>query len=194
MAEKGLPRYPTEVTERFEVTTWYLEMKSRPALRQPAPPGATLTEVRAPSAHFYRYLYETVGAPWLWVERRRMPDEELLSILLDPDVHLYVAYVDGAPAGYFELDARALGPVTFSVELAYFGLVPDRIGQGLGGWLIGSAIEAAWSLPSVERVWVHTCSLDHPRALSNYEKAGFVRYDQRIELIWDPRPLPISPR
>lgn len=166
-------------------------MRARPlGDRRAAPPGASLARVVVPSVHFYRYLYETVGAPWLWVERRRMPDEELATILADPDVALWVAYFQGAPAGYFELDARTAG----QVELSYFGLFPDRIGRGLGAWLIEHAVETAWSIEGTQRVWVHTCSLDHPRALSNYEKAGFVRYETTRETIWDPRPLPISAR
>lgn len=180
----------------FEVTTWYLEMRARPARApRPAPPGASWARLERPTVHFYRYLYETVGAPWLWVERRRMPDEQLESIVVDPDVHVGVAQVGGAPAGYFELDARQLKDgAQGEVELAYFGLMPDRIGRGLGGWLLDAAVDAAWALPGTTRFWVHTCSLDHPRALASYERAGFVRYDERREVIWDPRPLPVVPR
>jgi GNAT superfamily N-acetyltransferase len=175
----------------LNVTTWYLEMRARPhAAARPAPAGTTLVRLERPSTHFYRYLYETVGGPWLWVERRRMSDEQLGAIIGDPDVAIFVAYRGGAPAGYFELDAT----MPREVELSYFGLVPDAIGQGLGRWLIDAAVHTAWSLEGIDRVWVHTCSLDHPRALANYEAAGFVKYDERREPIWDPRPLPITPR
>jgi len=180
----------------LEVTTWDLEQRARPArpLRA-APPGATWVRLAHPATHFYRYLYETVGAPWLWVERRRMPDEQLESIVSDPDVHIGVAYVGGAPAGYFELDARHLRDgVRGEIELAYFGLVPECIGRGLGGWLLDAAIDRAWSMEGTTRLWVHTCSLDHPRALGQYERAGFVRVAERRDVIWDPRPLPIVPR
>jgi GNAT superfamily N-acetyltransferase len=80
------------------------------------------------------------------------------------------------------------------VELAYFGLVPECIGRGLGGWLLDVAIDRAWSMRGTRRLWVHTCSLDHPRALGQYERAGFVRIAERRDVIWDPRPLPIVPR
>lgn len=177
------------------VTTWHLEMTARPSAAPAAPEGASWARVTSPSVHFYRYLYETIGAPWLWVDRRRMPDEELSWIVGDPDVHLGVAYVGGAPAGYFELDARRReGAPSGEVELAYFGLMPDRIGQGLGRWLLAVAIDEAWALPGTQRLWVHTCSLDHPRALGNYERAGFRRYHEEQAEIWDPRPLPITPR
>jgi ribosomal protein S18 acetylase RimI-like enzyme len=179
------------VSSRFDVTVWYLQMHEAPARSEAVPPeGVSVVRAMSPSTHFYRYLYETVGAPWLWVERRRMPDEELAAILLDDDVHLYVAYSNGVPAGYFELDARR----PLEVEIAYFGLMPEQIGRGLGRWMMQECLARAWALPGSARVWVHTCSLDHPRALGNYEAAGMVRYDVREETVWDPRPLPISPR
>lgn len=178
------------MSAQFLVTIWTLEMREPPSAAVPCPDGVRLEKVLAPTSHFYRYLYETVGAPWLWVERRRMPDEELSAIIGDPDVHLYVVYRGGAPAGYFELDARQPG----QVEIAYFGLMPEQVGRGLGRWMMHACLREAWSVPGTTRVWVHTCSLDHPRALANYERAGLQRYDTRKESIWDPRPLPISPR
>ncbi len=175
---------------RFDVTVWYLEMHAAPARTLEAPDDVHVSRVQAPTTHFYRYLYETVGAPWLWVERRRMSDEELSAIIGDPDVHLYVLYRGGAPAGYFELDARS----ALEVEIAYFGLMPEQIGMGLGRWMMQECLARAWALEAVGRVWVHTCSLDHPRARGNYEAAGLALYDTRTESIWDPRPLPISAR
>lgn len=177
----------------MQITTWYLEMRERPPDLRGA--GAATADARvehapAPPLHFYRYLYETVGAPWLWSDRRRMSDEELASHVHDPHVEVWVAQRRGAPIGYFELDRRIEG----ETELAYFGLVPEAIGQGLGAWLLERALERAWSDAATRRVWVHTCSLDHPRALSTYERAGFVRYAESATEIWDPRPLPISPR
>lgn len=173
------------------VTTWYLEMKARPAApARGTPQGVRLEHAPAPPLHFYRYLYETVGAPWLWSDRRRMSDEELASHVHDAHVEVWVAYRAGIPLGYFELDRRMEG----ACELAYFGLFPDAIGQGLGAWLLEAAVARAWSDAGTERLWVHTCSLDHPRALGIYERAGFARYAETSAEVWDPRPLPISPR
>ena len=172
------------------VTTWYLEMDARP-LRAPrsAPRGMHLARVPHPSVPFVRFLYETIGREWLWIDRRRMPDTELAAIVGDPAVETFVAYADGAPVGWFELDRRMPG----QCELAYFGLFPEWIGRGAGAWLLDEAIERAWE-PGPHRVWVHTCSLDHARALSTYERAGFVRYDEAVFEIDDPRPLPVTPR
>ncbi|AKF05095.1 GNAT family N-acetyltransferase [Sandaracinus amylolyticus] len=178
-------------TTELRVTTWSLEMRSAP--RTPpriAPEGLELRTIARPPLHFYRYLYETVGAPWLWVDRRRMDDAALATIVHDARVEIAVAYERGVPAGYYELDRR----VPREVELAYFGLVPEAIGRGIGPWLLDAAIRRAWDAPEVERVWVHTCSLDHPSARATYERAGFTVYDVKETLQADPRPLPITPR
>jgi GNAT superfamily N-acetyltransferase len=89
-----------------------------------------------------------------------------------------VAYASGTPAGYFELERQH----DAAVELAYFGLLPRFIGQGIGGHLPTAAITRAWEM-GARRVWVHTCTLDHPQALSNYQARGFriVRVEERIE-------------
>ena len=173
------------------VTTWYLETTSRPTAPRPASPENVRVEpAHQPPLHFFRYLYETVGAAWLWGDRRRMSDEELASHVHDDHVEVWVALRGGIPLGYYELDRRIEG----QCELAYFGLLPEAIGKGLGPWLLRDALDRGWSDPATQRVWVHTCSLDHPKALVTYERAGFVRYDTTETEIWDPRPLPISPR
>ena len=161
------------------ITITKLEMRARPSHVRPQLPHsgdhlrAMLLKLDAPPVHFYRYLYNAVGDEYVWVARRRMDDATLTSIVRDPKVGIYVLYVGGAPAGYAELDFRRRG----EVELAYFGLLPDFIGRGLGAFLLASAIDIAWSQP-IERLWVHTNTLDHPRALPLYQKMGFVPYAQ----------------
>ena len=98
---------------------------------------------------------------------------------------MFVLYAGGEPAGYAELDRRSAP----DIELAYFGLLPEFIGRTLGPWLLHWAIDAAWAREP-QRLWVHTCSLDHPRAIALYQRAGFVPYKQERKLIPDPRPLP----
>ena len=159
------------------VTVTYLEMKSPD--QRTAPPGwtepATIARAERPTISFYRYLYDTVGADWDWFERRRLSDEALAAIIGDDAVEVFVLYVRGVPAGYVELDRRVEG----EVEIAYFGLIPDYIGRGFGPCLLGWALERAWSYRP-RRVWVHTCSLDHPKALSVYRRAGFEVYDREV--------------
>lgn len=161
------------------VTITKLEMLAkpsglRPQLRREHDNGrVVLLKVKQPPVHFYRYLYETVGRDHVWVERTRMSDEALAGIVQDERVELYVLYCEGAPAGYAELDFRKMP----NAELAYFGLIKDFIGRGLGGFLLATAIDIAWAKP-IERLWVHTNTLDHPRALPLYQQMGFVPYAQ----------------
>ena len=169
----------------LDVEITHLEMRARPERpRLPTPAGPALALIRAerPTLSFYRYLYDTVGGPWLWYERRVMADEVLAAILRDPKVQVTVLYSGGVPAGFYELDARIPG----SVELAYFGLVPEFIGRRLGPFLLDRAIEAAWS-QKPERIWVHTCTLDHPKALALYQRAGFTPFRRDRIRIKDPR-------
>ena len=159
------------------VTVTYLEMTS-PDRRSPAPEWPEPVGIRRaerPDVAFYRYLYDAVGADWDWHVRRRLSDDALAAIVHDDAVEVHVLRVRGAPAGYVELDRRVEG----EVEIAYLGLMPDYIGRGLGPALLGWALERAWSC-GPRRVWLHTCSLDHPGALSMYRRAGFEICDREV--------------
>jgi GNAT superfamily N-acetyltransferase len=156
----------------------YLEMTTLPAAPPIRPPlaGIEIRVARRPTVSFYRYLYRTIGDEWTWVVRRLLSDEELLRIIGDPAVEVNVLWVDGVPAGYAELDHRQ-APDT---ELAYFGLLPEFIGRGLGRYLLDWTIRHVWRA-GPRRLWVHTCDFDHPRAIAVYRKSGFRVYDQRVE-------------
>jgi GNAT superfamily N-acetyltransferase len=155
----------------------YLEMTAAPPMPpRPAPrPHVEVRHARRPGVGFYRFLYAAVGEPWTWTVRRWLSDAELAAILDDPRVEVNVLWVEGAPAGYAELDRR--DPP--DVELAYFGLIPEFIGQGLGGYLLDWAIHHVWRTRP-RRLWLHTCDLDHPGALGFYQRLGFRIYDRRI--------------
>ena len=163
-----------------ETTVTYLEMREPPSRPTVAAPMTKLAIMRAGelTVSFYRYLYNTVGEPWSWTERRLLDDRALGKIVENPLVEVYVLYAGGAPAGFVELDKRR----DREVELAYCGLIPEFIGRGLGSYLLDWAVHAAW-LKKPERVWVHTCTHDHPRALSVYQRAGFEAYERRVEKI-----------
>lgn len=159
-----------------DVTITYLEQKERPDLPTPPRPAGKLALMRAerPPLHFYRYLYEAVGKPWNWVSRRRMDDKTLSQIIEDPDVHVLVLYVNGAPAGFAEIDARKED----HAELKFFGLAPEFTGIGAGRYFLTQVIDAAWALkPRALRL--ETCTLDHPAALPLYQKFGFRVFDRR---------------
>lgn len=175
-----------EEAAKLDVTITYLEMLEQPARGPARPPRLTeklaLMRAERPTAGFYRYLYNAVGAPWRWYERNQLSDAELTAIIQDELVEVCVLYYGGTPAGYAELDFRQEG----EVELAYFGLIPDYIGLGLGGYMLNWAIDTAWAREP-RRLWVNTCTLDHPAALTVYQKAGFTPYDQESIQIKDPR-------
>ena len=173
MAPLFLP-LPTTVT--------FLQMFERPTRRVPMPsrPRLMLTRAENLPVQFYRYLYESVGKPWVWVNRRRMRDEDLAYAIHRPGIEVYVLYVDGSPAGYAELDARNPD----NIELAYFGLTPDFTGMGLGAFFLGEAIAIAWD-KGPKRVHVQTCTLDHPRALPLYQRMGFTPFSQ-VDTTVDP--------
>jgi GNAT superfamily N-acetyltransferase len=170
----------------------YLEMRAPPAGPPVHPPvNLRLALIRAEpcSVSFYRYLYETVGTPWLWYERRLLSGTALAAEVQKPTTEIFVLHVSGVPAGYFELDTE---PVD-ETELRYFGLVPEFIGRGVGAFLLREAIDRAWSR-SIGRLWVHTRTFDHPRALGNYQRAGFTVYARRPLRFEDPRVRGILPR
>ncbi|MBT4934797.1 MAG: GNAT family acetyltransferase [Rhodospirillaceae bacterium] len=172
--------------QQLECIVTYLQMDEAPT--RPAPPtpakNIALLRCESPSVGFYRYLYESVGAGWLWYERRVIDDATLAALVIDPLVEIFVLYVDGTPAGYFELGLREMP----EIELAYFGLMGDFIGQGLGSFLLRQAIDQAWS-HNPDRLWVHTCNFDHPDALAVYQRCGFEPYDQQTTYVDDPRIL-----
>ncbi|MBV9555325.1 MAG: GNAT family N-acetyltransferase [Alphaproteobacteria bacterium] len=176
---------------RIADTVTYLEMFERPPPMPAPPPHGKLALMRAEqcTVSFYRYLYEAVGEPWLWFERRQWSDEALATALAKPTIEVFVLYVGGVPAGYFELDAAGAR----ETELCYFGLMPEFIGRRLGPFLLNAAIEQAWSRP-LERFWVHTCTFDHKRALPLYQRAGFVVFARRLVSFDDPRESGILPR
>ena len=162
----------------LETTVTYLEMTGPPHHTQLPMPLRKLALLHAeqPTVSFYRYLYDAVGRPWTWVDRKHLSDDDLAAIIQDERVEIYVLYVAGVPAGYAELDRRTDG----EIELAYLGLVPEFIGQRLGPYLLDWVIWRAWEYEP-RRLWVHTCTLDHPKALSLYQRFGFTPYGQEIE-------------
>ncbi len=182
------PEAAAERSGKLAYTITYLEMAAPPRFDPVHPPSdlrLALLRAEQPTVGFYRYLYNSIGDDWIWWERRLLGDAELAAIIQDPKVEITVLYANGVPAGYFEIDRRQ----ERSVDLAYFGLLPDFVGRGLGRYFLTAAIEAAWS-SAPEKVTVNTNSLDHPRALPLYQRMGFVPVRQKQMEIDDPRPIP----
>jgi len=158
------------VKKTVETVVTYLEMarEHRPHVPVPANLKFLLVKLDRPTVRFYRFLYDAVGNDHIWVDRKRLSDAELLDEIGASGVEVWVLYVGGEPAGYFEVDARK----ATVVELKYFGLIRDFQGRGLGKWLMAEAIAACWA-HKPEKVVVNTCTLDGPAALPLYQKMGF---------------------
>lgn len=170
------------------VTT--LEMRRRPPLRPI--PGSRFRLVRweRPAIDRYRTLFARVGAPWLWYSRLVMAEPALSAILDDPLIQVHaVTDPAGIEVGMVELDFRQPA----ACEISYFGLVPELAGQGHGRWLMAETLARSWN-KGVERVWLHTCTLDHPGALGFYRAQGFVAVKRTIETFPDPRTSGVLPR
>ncbi len=169
-----------QASVRAAVTVTFLRMERRPVTAMPPlPRDATLVRLAQPSLPFYRYLYETVGAPYLWWLRRALPDTALAGIIGDPAVSIHVLYRGGEPAGFFELDGRARP----DVNLSYFGLVPFAVGGGYGRAFLCAAVDEAFNTSS-RGITVNTCTADHPRALPTYLRAGF-KPVRSVRELWD---------
>jgi len=162
----------TDKTEK----TWHLQMLSPEELKPKALFSETqLVRIEIPFPALNRFFYQEVGKLWQWTDRQNWSEEEWSNWVEREKVQTWMLHLRGTPAGYFELDDQ-----DGDVEIAYFGLLPQFLCKGLGGGFLTAAIEKAWGM-GAERVWVHTCSLDHPNALKNYLDRGFQIYRESLD-------------
>jgi len=164
----------------IEYTVTYLEMSARPSYPRPKQPmGNALVLLRAvkPPNWYFLSIYDAVGSEYLWADMHDMPEAELTQYVQHPDKEIYTLIRDGWPAGFFMLDRTKPD----FCEISYFGLVPQAIGLGLGKFMLHTAVHMAWDGDGTKTLGVTTCTLDHPRALQTYQKAGFepVRQETR---------------
>jgi GNAT superfamily N-acetyltransferase len=160
----------------------HLEMTERPAIPRGAAGTWSLRRVEAPELDWFRDLYRRIGEEWLWFSRLRMTDADLAAMIQSPPVEMYALVHDGRDEGVLELDFGERG----QCELRLFGVTAKLIGGGAGRWLMNRAPELMWSRP-VTRVWVHTCTFDHPAALALYQRSGFRPFRRQVEISDDPR-------
>jgi GNAT superfamily N-acetyltransferase len=159
----------------------YVEMRERPHF-DAVSNGVSLRRVENPELSWYRDIYRRAGAQWLWFSRLEMTGEQAIQVLNRSTTELYIAERGGREIGMAELD-RSKAP---DVEVTSFGLFREAIGQGLGRSFIELLLEKAWA-GETSRVWLHTCTLDSPAALTFYRKCGFRPYKRGIEIADDPR-------
>jgi GNAT superfamily N-acetyltransferase len=165
---------------RVGVTVTFLRMDHPP--KQPAAglaPGYQIVRVQTPSVPFYRYLYNTVGADYLWWLRRTTSDSDLSALLRHPAISIHTLYAGGEPAGFFELDSRGWP----DINLGYFGLMPHAVGTGIGYAFLRAAVDEVWRR-GAKGMTVNTCTADHPRALPTYLRAGF-HIVRQVREVWN---------
>lgn len=156
----------------------------------PLPQGYTLKAPEPFDLQAFKTLYHTVGDDWLWYGRLQKPDAEIEAIINAPTTSLrYLIDPNGQPLGLFE--AQQQGDDT--LEVSYFGLVPEATGKRLGPVMMENGLAAVWT-PTTRRAWLHTCTFDSPHALGFYQKMGFKPYRQRMEWGEDPRLTGVLPR
>lgn len=177
----------SETTDTLvEVTTTYVHLTSPDQLRAVTldDPDLLVLEAHQPSVAFYRFLYDEVGRDFTWTERLRWSDERLAAQLLRPEVTVLVLYIRGNPAGYIELDAaseESKEEGETGTEIIYFGLFPTFHGRGLGKYFLSIGVARAFA-DGASRVWLHTCTLDGPHALANYQARGFIAYKTTVQM------------
>ncbi len=152
------------------VTVTHMEMKSPSALRPKRldRPGLVTVKISRPMPELNRFFYSAVGGAWYWIDRLGWTYADWLKYLDRPEMATWMITEHGTPAGYFELEKQS----DDDVEIVYFGLLPQFLEAGIGGWALTECVEKAWAM-GAQRVWVHTCNLDHPRAIANYLARGF---------------------
>jgi GNAT superfamily N-acetyltransferase len=166
------------VSRMEPIITSYLEMRSPDSLKSKDDSrGLVVTECKIKQYQLNKFLYQFIGERWLWTDKLSWTDEAWKEYVESDQLRIWVACSKGAIAGYYELLKQDNG----DVEIIYFGLFESFIGKGFGGYLLSEAIRSAWGWHGVKRVWVHTCTLDHPGALQNYLSRGMTLYRQEKE-------------
>jgi ribosomal protein S18 acetylase RimI-like enzyme len=165
---------------RIPMVVTFLEMNAKPSVLPPPQPRGKVALLRCenPPVHFYRYLYDTIGSGYYWVDRKKLSPDALAELIEHPLNQLFVLYNDGNPAGMAELDLRKPG----ITNISYFGLMPEAIGKRLGHFFLYHTCINAWLEP-IQRLTVNTCTLDHPRALPLYQRMGFTAYSREERFV-----------
>jgi GNAT superfamily N-acetyltransferase len=169
-----------------EVTTYHLSMSDRSALLTPEPRSNVRVVKQVPAdPRINHAMFMEVGTPFRWFSRLDWTIEDWEHYTNDPSVETWLGLEEDRPFGYFELQHRSMPGGGEETEIMFFGILPSAFGRGLGGLLLAESVQAAWSVPGTDRVYVHTCTSDHPAALKNYLSRGFTveRTETALEFI-----------
>ena len=148
----------------------YLEINSLRDLNKPStsPEGYILELVEPQDFQLNKFFYKNVGKKHQWVDRLIWTDKQWIDYVSSKDVKTYIFKKKDDLAGFFELISHEEKK---EIEIAYFGLLEEFQNKNLGSFLLSEAIKKSF-LNNINRVWLHTCSLDHENALNNYISRG----------------------
>ena len=160
----------TQIVERN-----FLEIKSIEALIESKVPqiNHSIELVEPVDFQLNKFFYKNVGNKHKWTDRLIWSENEWIRYVSSANIETYILKIENDLAGYFELINH---PNLKEIEIAYFGLLEEYHNKKLGGYLLSEAIKKSFFKKNIERVWVHTCTLDHKNALKNYMARGMKIY------------------
>ncbi len=164
-------------TQRVAIRTYYLEITDladlRPSTRRI--PDLRIARAADPSPELSRFFYTAVGGDWFWTRRLDWTWDRWMELIDRPELETWVASIGGNPAGYAELERQDGG----DLEILQFGMLDRYVGRGIGGVLLTHVIRHAFET-GAQRVWLHTCIHDHPKAVKHYEARGMRLYREEV--------------
>lgn len=168
-----------ESLRKISTKVTYLEMFTRPAILKKEI-NFRIYEYNNNSPKEYLDFYHSVGGRWNWTGRKLLRESELQEILSSNEVKIYICVLNDEFVGYVEFDLRKSKK---DIEIVFFGITPQFLGQGIGTQFMNWVLYYAWDELKCERLWLHTCDFDHPNALNFYQKNNFIIYQEKEELV-----------
>ena len=167
----------------IEISRQYLEIKNIKQLKDTNYSGeeCNIVHIKKPDFQLNKFFYKQVGKKHRWIDRLIWSDEKWMTYISNRNLETYVISKYDELVGFFEL---LYNPELKETEISYFGLLEEYIGKGIGGFALSSAIRKAFE-KNINRVWLHTCTLDHPNALKNYIARGMTVFKKENIKILD---------
>ena len=161
-----------------EVKRNYLEIKSLLDLKEGFKPSDdySLNLIDPINFQLNKFFYKTIGKNHKWIDRLSWSEEKWINYVSNKSVRSYVFKFKHDLVGFFEL---IFHPEKNETEIAYFGILEEYQNKKLGSYLLSEAIKISFE-KKINRVWVHTCSLDHKNALNNYISRGMKIFKTEI--------------
>ena len=161
-----------------EVKRSYLEISSSQDLKEVSKPleDYSLNLLDPINFQLNKFFYKNIGKKHKWIDRLVWTETQWINYVSNLNVRTFIFKNKDNLAGFFEL---IFHPEKREIEIAYFGLLEEYQNKKLGSYLLSEAIKRSFEY-SIKRVWLHTCSLDHKNALSNYVARGMKIFKTEI--------------